>query len=82
VLMECLTIWKLVMVAWSSCRCRPLTRRTMMCGWCWDCKQTTCITCLLMIDKSMMKKKSCIVSTHIHVALCLFAKWTKKNKDT
>jgi hypothetical protein len=28
-----------------------------------------------------MKKNSCIANTHIHVTLCLFAKWTKKNKD-
>jgi hypothetical protein len=35
-----------------------------------------------MIHKSMMKKKSCIASTHIHVAPYSLAKWTKKHKDT
>jgi len=38
----------------------------------------------LLAHDSQIKdeKKSCIASTHIDVALCSFAKWTKKNKDT
>ncbi len=38
----------------------------------------------LLAHDSQIKdeKKSCIASTQIDVALCSFAKWTKKNKDT